>query len=47
MLHHQGGIAVPATVGFDRLLPDEGNWHLPEPIKRAILTSKSPGIWRM
>jgi hypothetical protein len=46
-MQQQDGIAVPATVGFDRLLPDEGNWHLPEPIKRAILTSKSPGIWRM
>src|SRR5262249_12456450 len=36
-------VAVPSTAGFDRLLPDEGNLPLHEPVKRAILTSKSPG----
>ena len=29
------------------LARDEGNLPLPEPVKRAILVSKPPGIWRM
>jgi hypothetical protein len=33
-------VAVPSTAGFDRLVPDEGNLLLLEPVKRVILTSK-------
>jgi hypothetical protein len=29
------------------LAHDEGNLPSPEPVKKAILASKSPGIWRM
>jgi hypothetical protein len=34
----------PALIASAR---DEGNLALPEPVKRAILASKSPGIRRM
>jgi len=40
-------VAVPSTAGFDRLLPDKGNLPLLAPVKRAILSSKLPAIWRM
>jgi len=40
-------VTVPSTAGFDRLLPDKGNLPLLAPVKRAILSSKLPAIWRM
>jgi len=40
-------VSVLSTAGFDRLLPAKGNLPLSEPVKRAILASKSPRIWRM
>ena len=41
-------VSVPSTADFDRLLlATNAILPLPKSVKRAILASKRPGIWRM